>query len=107
MCTPESKEECTTTYEEKCKVTYAQGKKCEKVPHKQCKYVQVRQDSKDRNNDPSTVLPQVPRCEKSPYQKCEEGYEDKCKVTRKMVGVKVTKHRCSWPKRTFSDDTRC
>ena len=68
------------------------------------------------------LLPQVPKCGQVPYQKCEEGYEDKCKETPKkvwkhqrpsirnenaQVGEKVTKHRCEWPERTVHDDTSC
>ena len=31
------------------------------------------------------ILCQVPKCGQVPYQKCEEGYEDKCKETPKKV----------------------
>ena len=47
------------------------------------------------------------KCEKVPYQKCEDAYLDKCKETPKKVGQKVTKHRCVWPKRTITDDLSC
>ena len=31
------------------------------------------------------IFAQVPKCGNVPYQKCEEGYEDKCKETPKKV----------------------
>ena len=35
----------------------------------------------------TNVLGQVPKCSRVPYQKCEEGYEDKCKETPKKVNL--------------------
>ena len=66
---------------------------------------------------------QEKKCDKVPFEKCEDGFLDKCKETPKKVGQKVkysflllhcitksfqvSKHRCVWPKRTIVDDTSC